>query len=173
MKATAPEVEEKVDGLLDALDKDVEHIQQSLSRLNELRSLAIKRDEAALCKLLEGIQADSQDYRSHELNRQEIRKELAVAVGCSFEQMTLSRLENQLPAEKWARVRRRKEQLSTLTSKLRMEHLSTTMLLQELARFNRLLLNSILDFGKSGTVTYDSNGATSRDTDTAFVNLHF
>ena len=71
MKATAIETEDrdsilrvnakwepdKVDELLAVLDKDIEHIQRSLSRLNELRRLVIKRDDTALGKLLESIQA--------------------------------------------------------------------------------------------------------------------
>ena len=165
MKATAIETEDrdsilrvnakwepdKVDELLAVLDKDIEHIQRSLSRLNELRRLVIKRDDTALGKLLESIQAESDSYRSHELKRQSARKELAIAFGCSLKQMTLSRLEGVLSGE----------------------HLGTALLLSECARFNNVLLKTILDLGKTETVHYNCNGATSRQTETAFVNLQF
>ena len=173
MKATAIEIEDKVDELLAALDKDSRHIQESLLKLNELRSLVVKRDDAALGKLLESIQTESDSYRSHELKRQSIRKDLADALGCNLEQMTLSALEASLPEEKKAQVTRMKAKLKSLITELRKEHLSTTLLLSECTRFNNLLLKSIFDLGKSDVVYYNSNGATRRQTDTALVNLQF
>jgi len=173
MKATAIEIEDKVDELLTFLDEDSRHIQESLLKLNELRSLVIKRDTAALGRLLESIQAESDSYRSHELKRQSIRKDLANALGCNLEQMTLSRLEANLPKEKKEQVILRKTKLKSLINELKKEHLSTTLLLSECARFNNMLLKSIFDLGKTDVVYYDSNGATRRQTDTAFVNLQF
>lgn len=173
MKATAVEIQDKVDELLVILDKDAQHIQESLSRLNELCSLVIRRDDADLGRLLERIQYESDSYRSHELKRQSKRKELATALGCSLEQMTLSRLEEVLPEEKKAQVAERKDKLRLLTEELKKEYLSTTMLLSDCARFNSLLLKSIFDLGKTGMVYYNSNGAAKRQIDAAFVNLEF
>lgn len=174
MKATATVIEDKVDELLTVLDKDVEHIQQSLSYLNVLRSHIIKRDDTALSKLLETIQATSDDYRSHELKRRKIREELARSLGCNLEQVTLSTLEAVLPNGKKAQITQMKAKLGPLVKELRREHLSTVLLLSECARFNRLLLRSIFDLGKTGTVTYNSNGATGQPRlvgDAAFLNL--
>ena len=187
MKATVVEIEEglhfakklqnadqdKVDELLIILDKDAQHIEESLSRLNELRRLVIKRDDTALGKLLKSIQSESDSYRNNELKRQSIRKELATALDCRLEQMTLSRLEEVLPEEKKAQVTERKEKLRLLTGELKKEHLSTAILLSDCARFNSLLLRSIFDLRKTGMVYYDSNGTAKRQTDTAFVNLKF
>jgi uncharacterized coiled-coil protein SlyX len=173
MKATAIEIEGKVDELLVVLDKDIQHIQDSLSRLNELRSLVIRRDDAGLGKLLESIQSESDDYKIHELKRQSIRKELAIAFGCNLEQMTLSRLEAILAEEKKVQVAKRKKKLRSLTEELKKEHLSTALLLSECARFNSLLLKSIFGFGKAGMIIYSSDGSTKRQADTAFVNLRF
>ena len=74
MNAIAIGIEDKVDELLVCLDIDALNIQENLSQLNELRSLVIKRDDAALGTLLEKIQAKSDKYRSNESNRQSIRK---------------------------------------------------------------------------------------------------
>ena len=90
MKAAAAGIEDKVDEMLACLDKDIRHMQENLLQLNELRRLVIKRDDAALGKLLESIQTKSGQYKSHELNRQSIRKELAITLGCDLEQVTLS-----------------------------------------------------------------------------------
>lgn len=171
MKATATVIEDKVDELLAVLDKDVEHIQQSLSQLNEIRGFVIKRDDAALGKLLESIQAGSDTYRIHELKRRKIRKELANALGCSPQQVTLSTLEAAVPNEKKAQVARMKARLGPLVKELKKEHLSTALLLSECARFNGMLLMSIFDLGKTGAVTYNSNGATRQQADAAFINL--
>ena len=173
MKSTAIIIEDKVDELLACLDKDCQHIQESLSQLNKLRSLVIKRDDAGLGKLLKIIQAESDTYRSHESNRQTIRKELANALGCNTEQVTLSALEASLPKVKISQVTKRKATLMSLIKELKQEYLSTSLLLSECARFNNLLLKSIFDLGKTGTVYYNSNGATKRQTDMAFVNLQF
>jgi hypothetical protein len=173
MKATTISIEDKVDELLLVLDEDIRHIQQSLSRLNELRSLVIKRDDVSLGKLLELIRSESEGYRKHELQRQSIRKELAAALGCGFGQMTLSTLEADLPKEKKEQVTEKKAKLNSLIKELKKEHLSTALLLSECARINKMLLNSVFNFGNTGTVYYGSNGATKRQNDTAFVNLQF
>lgn len=173
MKATAIEIEGKVDELLTVLDKDIQHIQESLSKLNELRSLVIKRDDVALGKLLESIQTEMDRNLRHELKRQSIRKELASALGCGLEQMTLSTLEASLPNEKKEQVTRRKAKLKSLIKELKKEHLSTALLLSECARFNRMLLKSVFNLGNTGTVYYGSDGATRQQSDMAFVSLQF
>jgi len=173
MKAAAASIEDKVDRLLACLDRDVQHMQESLLQLNEMRRLVIKRDEAALGKLLESIQAVSGSYRDHELKRRSIRKELADSLGCDFKQMTLSALQASLPEAKKDLVTQMKEKLRSLSAELKKEYLSTTMLLSECARFNNLLLKGIFDIGKTQTVHYNSNGETSRQIDMAFVNLQF
>lgn len=173
MKTAAIEIEDKVDQLLIVLDRDIQHIQENLLRLNELRSLAVKRDDASLRKLLESIQSDSHSYRENELKRRLLREELAMASDCSFEQMTLSRLEADLSGEKKAEVAQRKAELQTLAGKLKKEHSSTAMLLSDCARFNSVLLKSILQLGQAGTITYNPNGSAERQTSSAFVNLQF
>jgi len=173
MKATAVEIEDKVDELLALLDRDIEHMQKSLSWLNELRALVVKRNDSDLGKLLETIHAESDSYENHELRRESIRKDLANALDCGLEQVTLSRLEAILPEERKANVAGKKAELRRLTRELKGEHLSTAMLLSDCARFNRRLLQSVFDLGKMGMVCYDSKGSTQGGTTEAFVNLQF
>jgi len=47
--------DDKIDELLAVFDKDIEHIQDSLLRLDKLRSLLIKPNNESLDKLLESI----------------------------------------------------------------------------------------------------------------------
>ena len=171
MKTAAIEIENKIDQLLAVLQNDIEHLQKSLSRLNELRSLVIKRNDTALAKLLESIQADSDSYRTGELKRQMIRKELADALGCTLEQVTLSNLEAVCLKEKRTRIALIKAKLKPLINELKREHISTALLLSECARFNSLLLKSIFALGETETLTYSSSGATKQQADLAFLNL--
>jgi len=173
MITTAIEIEAKVDELSDVLDIDIRHLQESLSRLNELRQLVIKRDEASLAQLLASIQNEVDNYKSNESKRQSIRKYLANALGCSTKQMTLSRLEALLPVEKKYLITERKAILRSLTEKLRKEHLSTALLLSDCARFNNLLLENLFELGRTSDITYNSNGTSKRQADIPFVNLRF
>ena len=173
MKAATIEIEEKVDELLVCLETDIRHIRESLSNLNELRALVIKRDDTALGKLLENIRAESNRYANHESSRQSMRKELAGILCCNLEQVTLSAIKAYLPQAKKEQVTRMQTELKTLTGELKKEHLRTALLLSECTRFNSLLLRSIFDLGQTGAVYYNSNGATKRQMDTAFMNLQF
>ena len=139
MKATATEIEGKVDELLAVLDKDIQHIHDTLSQLNELRSLVIKRDDTALAKLLGSIRAEADSYAANESKRQSIRRELADAFSCNVKEMTLSRLETVLPEQKKVQISDRKASLWASIKELKKEHSSTAMLLSECARFNSLL----------------------------------
>ncbi len=171
MKTAEIEIKDKVDKLLAVLDKDIQHLQQSVSYLNELRSLTIKHDNKALSKLLERIQSESDKYKNHELKRQSIRKELAVVLSCNLKEMTLSMLEANLPEEQQADVTVRKTRLKELVKRLKEEYISTSFLLAECARFNNLLLKSIFGLGQPGTITYTVNGTAKRQTDTVLVNM--
>jgi len=167
----AIEIENKIDEMLECLDRDIEHIQKNLSRLNELRSLIIKRDDAALGKLLECIQGDSESYKNNEIKRQAIRKELADYFACGIEHITLTMLENELPEVKNNRVYNKKTELKLLIEKFKKEYASTIILVSECSRFNKLLIKSIFDLGKTGSVLYKANGTTKEHNETAFVNM--
>jgi hypothetical protein len=171
MRTAVAEIEEKVDRLLVCLDKDAQQMQESLLQLNEMRRLVIKRDEAALGKLLQSIQADAGRYREHESSRKSIRKELADCLGCRIEQVTLSALRASVPEERKEQLTQMKAKLRSLCAELKKEYLSTALLLSECARFNKLLLKGIFNLSGAEPVHYNSNGATRRQIDMAFVNL--
>lgn len=173
MSVATVDIEGKVDELLRVLDGDIQHIQESLSRLNELRSLVIKRNESDLKELLESIRTEPDNYRKHELKRTSLRRELADALDCNLEDVTLSKLETVLPGGRKAEVAAKKAELKTLAGQLKKEHLSTMMLLSDCARFNHQILKVVFDLGKMGIVYYDSKGSTKRGVTEAFVNLQF
>lgn len=165
--------EGRVDELLAVLDADIGYVRQTLGRLDELRSLVIKRDEASLGRLLETIRGESSDHSVNESKRQSIRRGFAAAFECDVNDMTLSRLEAELSGEKRIEVGRRRMELRSLTEKLRKEHLRTAMLLSDCARFNSALLKGILELGRTRTMMYGSNGAAEGQTDSVFVSIQF
>ena len=173
MKTAEMNIEDKSDELVAVLDEDVRHIHQNISYLNELRSLVVKRDDSDLSKLLERIQSEVDRYQNNERKRQSIRRDLAVALGYDLEELTLSRLENELTGERRTRIGERKTKLRELVKKLQQEHISTALLLAECVRFNNILLKNIFKIGENGTVTYTNNGSTKRQNDTMFVNMRF
>ena len=173
MNSITIEIEDKVDELLVALDVDIEYIRKTLINLDELRSMVVKRNDVSLGRLLENVRSETDGYNSHESKRQSIRKELAAALGYGPDELTLSKLENELSGERAHLITKKKVLLLTLTEKLRNEYLATNMLLADCARLNGVLLRGIFNLCNKGTGTYNSSGTATRETDTAFVNLQF
>ena len=173
MNTKSFEIETKVDDLLLVLDKDIEQIKINLDILDQLRSLVVKRDESALRELLENMRSGPNSYRENELKRQLLQKDLALTLGCDTGQITLSGLSELLSGDRKERVAEKKEQLSTLTNELMKEHLATSMLLSDCARFNRAMLNGIFAVAQSGSNTYSATGSAVRTAETAFVDLQF
>jgi hypothetical protein len=172
MKAAMINIEDKIDQLVAILDRDIQFIQKNLSRLTDLRSFLIKHDDAALANLLEEIKSDSNTYSANELQRQQIRKELAIAAGCDPRQMNLSKLETMLPAHDRNAIFAKKIKLQALARELKREHTSTARLLADCSRFNSMLLKNVFNIGRTGIV-YNSNGSAKLQEEIAFVNMRF
>lgn len=165
--------EEKIRELLSVLDIDIGHIQENLIKLNDLRSFVIKRDDTALKKMLEDIQSQSGGYKENEMRRKMLREELAEMLGCGIENVKLTSLEKLLSGDLQMEVSERKTKLKSLSQKLRIEHLSTSRLLSDCARFNGMLLKSILELGQAKTITYNTKGCAERQSNCAFMNIQF
>ncbi len=173
MNTITIEIESKIDDLLIVLDEDIEQIKRNLDILDQLRSLVIKHDESSLRELLENIRSRPNSYKENELKRQSLRKDLSLALGCDIEQITLSILSEQLSGDRKNRIAEKKTQIQTLTNELMKEHLATSMLLADCARFNRAMLNGIFALAQTGSVTYNPTGSAVRPIGTAFVDLQF
>jgi hypothetical protein len=173
MNTTTNQLTERVDDLLAILEKDIEHINGSIEKLERMRELVIKRDDSALKKLLEKIRLSSEEYSQNLQLREQSKQQVAENLGCSVEQVRLSRLQMILPVEQSRRVGEVREQLERLVSRLRTEHAGTAVLLADLARFNSILLNTILETGRASGITYNARGDRQKHRDGAFVNLEF
>jgi hypothetical protein len=171
MRPTEVEIELQIDELLKGLDADAQHLQDSLSLLHELRALVIKRDEVALRRLLKTIQIRPKGIATGASQCESARERLAKLLGWEVGETTLSRIETVVSGKLRLDIAQRKARLMSLTESLRTEYSRTAMLLSECARFNRLLLDNILQSGRATGVTYTPDGTTKQQSQTAFVNM--
>ncbi|HBG26603.1 MAG: hypothetical protein A2Y10_16120 [Planctomycetes bacterium GWF2_41_51] len=170
---TSIEITKKVSELMAVLENDIRNLEDNLTRLTELRTYIVKRDNASLQKMLERIQSESNNYKENESKRKLLRGEIAELMGCRFEQMTLTKLETELSGEQKIEAADKKLKLKALAEQLKREHLSTAVLLNDCARYNSLLLKSILEMGHARTITYSPKGYTERQSNSAFMNMQF
>ena len=167
------DIELQVDALLDVLDGDIQQLRTNLSLLDQLRELVLKRDEVGLRRLLEDMQTRGRGDIENESKRMIIRKKLAGILGWNVKQVTLTRLEDTVTGSQRLAIAEKKAELESLIQSLRAEYSKTAFLLSECARFNRLLLEGILEFGRTTALTYKSNGTTESQSRSAFVNMRF
>lgn len=165
------ELSSKVEELIGILQCDVEHLNRTLSYLNDLRSLVVKRDEKALGRLLEDIRIEGQEYAGNEQRRSEIRGQLGELLGCNTGKLTLTVLKTHLVGPAKTAIAEFQQKLKTLTGRLQGEYVATVALLSDCARINSLLLKAIFERGRAGLVCYDSTGQTPRQSDAAFMNM--
>ncbi len=177
----SPMVESKVTALLEVLDADVRHLESALARLDLLRSLLIRRENAALEQLLSEIHQQAEVYRVIEQKRQQLRKDLALDLGCTEGELTLSRLRKELTVPTCSEAQRRcaaavadrQARLRSLAAQVRREHSLTALLLREAARFNQSLLRVFLGSAGRGCATYSPTGAAHRDAGAALMSIQF
>lgn len=159
--------------LLEVLDEDIRHLESTLSRLNALRSLLIKREDAALQRLLEEVRGQADAYQANERRREQLRQELAADLGCAASALTLSTL-----ADAWAghavgvALAERQARLRSLTAQLKREHALTVLLIRDCIRFNRSLLHVFLGSGGGGT-TYGATGAAKHEINGTLMSMTF
>jgi len=177
----SPTVEIKITVLLEVLDEDVRHLESALSRLDLLRSLLIRRENAALEQLLSDIQQQADAYRAIEQKRQRLRKDLALDLGCTEGELTLSRLRKELSKPACSEAQRRcgaavadrQGRLRSLAAQLKREHTLTALLLRDCTRFNRSLLQVFLGSAGRGCATYSPPGMEQRGPGAALMSLQF
>lgn len=162
----------EVKDVLDVLERDIVHIEQTLSYLNELRGLVIKRDEQRLGRLLEEIRTEAQEYSANEQRRQMTREQLAELFGCKTEELTLSVLRTRIDEPEKSAIAESQKKLRALTQRLQREYISTAALLSDCARINSRLLKIVFERSRAGAVCYDSQGAAARESDAAFMSIH-
>jgi hypothetical protein len=168
-----PGIQTRLTALFGVLDEDIQHIEATLVRLDLLRGLLIKRDDKALEKLLEEIRTQGEAYAAAENKRQELRHEMATALGFQERDLTLSELAARVGREDGVALIERQTRLKALVARLKREHKVTALLIADCARFNRSLLH--IFFGPTARTgpTYSASGVVRHPTGTAVLNMQF
>jgi hypothetical protein len=166
----SPTLETKTMALLEVLEADIRHVENVLSRLDTLRTLLIRREDAALEQLLGEVRQESDVYRGNEQKRQQLRRDLAAELGCTERELTLSKLQSHLTG--WTRdaVADRQARLRALTGQLKRQYTLTVLLLRDCTRFNRSLLRAFFGSSGRGGTTYSATGTEKRSTPEALMN---
>ena len=83
---------------------------------------------------------------------------MASLLGCDIEKVTLTMLASKLSEDKRDEVIEKKAEIKSLIDEFKKEYTSTIILVSECARFNKMLIKSIFNFGKTNSVFYSSQG---------------
>jgi len=156
----------KTDELLEVLAEDIRHLETTLSTLDTLRSLLIKRDDAGLHELLVQIAHQADARAAMDRKRETLQAELAAALGYKGDRVTLSALQTLLPNDSRNQLIERQKRLKALASDL------TAMLVSDCARFNRSLMRIVFGLDGKDTLTYSSRGTMKHRANAALMNLH-
>jgi len=162
----------KADELLEVLAEDIRHLETTLSTLDTLRGLLIKRDDAGLHELLVQIAHQADARAAMDRKRETLQAELAGALGYKGDRVTLSALQTLLPDDSRNRLIERQKRLKALASDLKREYRLTAMLVSDCARFNRSLMRIVFGLDGKDTLTYSSRGTMKQRANAALMSLH-
>jgi hypothetical protein len=159
--------------LLEILQEDIQRTQDCLQKIQKLKTLVITRKDDELRNMLETIRSESGQGQEVKARRNEVREQLAVLFGCPVKDVTLGFLLAKFEGSLKKQIANTRNKLKAVTKELSVEHKSTTHLLCECTRFNRMLLDSIININSPETVTYDSSGKRNTSRDFSMMNLKF
>lgn len=164
------DIQPLVRSLVQTLDRDIVQIRHSLTLLESLRVLVIKRDETGLSALLSEVRQQNRSNGQCETQRQVLRERLGAMLGYEPGAMTLSHLLGHLSGTPHADVSQKREELQHLLEQLQQQWELTHVLLRDCARLNRRLLNAF--FAQTGPGTYGPGGIKQTQAQTHAVNMN-
>lgn len=159
-----------LDELNEFLDGQVDQITQTLHQLDILRAAVIRRDSEALDQLMEQVRLLGEQKKKTQMIQNQLQQKLAVFCECPVEQVNVSRLCERLSQEDRHEIQLKQCKLQQLITKLNNECRSAELMLRECARFNRLLLSSLV--GKDNQMrTYTAQGKEQWNLDCDLMNM--
>lgn len=170
MPMLSPSLQQALDEVNAFLEAQTAQAQTTLDRLDALRAAVIRRDEDALEELSGQVQAESARKAQYERATQMLREKLSALLNCPAEAVCVSRLCEHLPVEARGDLTQRQGLLQGLVRRLNNELRATDSLLRECARFNRVLLNSLVGNSQQ-TATYDARGVSRWNLQGSLMNM--
>lgn len=141
---------------IEVIDSDITHLEMVANGLDQLRAAVIKREEEQLKQILTIVQSAISAYANVEMQSEVIRFELSKCLRCDLSEMNISKLREFVSLEQSEKLLEKQGILRGLIEKIKREHISTVMFLQECTRLNDKMLLEIL--GNNKQLTYNSNG---------------
>ena len=149
---------EEIEALSALLAEEATLLDLRRSQLASLSGAILDRDEDAVGRILDQIERAQELQAATDEGLQALRCRLAGRLGLGAGEMSLSVLIDRLDQPYRRELSARREQIIDLAERLQREHMQAVMLLNECARINRLLLESLLP--SSGSVrTYSASGS--------------
>ena len=166
------QTEKDIAEMLEILDSDIVNTESDINILNELRGYLVSRDEKNMLGLLYAVRSIIQNRQESQTKRFNIRKKLAQSFGCAVEKLTLSRLCEYAEEPLRTAVAERRTVLTNIVERFKTEYEATVFLLSDCARFNSLLLRSLIGLSSTESVTYKP-GKVNRANSAAFINMQY
>ena len=116
---------------------------------------------------------DAQRFNNQDAVRNQVRRQIAAELGLPVEDVRLSVLKDMVSTEQSEKMITLRTELIEAVTNLRSEHATTVLLLADLARFNRSILDGMFGNGKATGVTYDARGGTKRHGDNSLMSIQF
>jgi hypothetical protein len=166
------QIEKDIAEMLEILDADIVNTESDINTLNELRGYLVSRDEKNMLGLLYAVRSIIQNRQDNQAKRFNVRKKLAQSLGCAVEKLTLSKLCDCIEEPFKSAIAERRNVLIQIVERFKTEYEATVFLLSDCARFNSLLLRSLVGLGLTESVTYE-HGKVNRVDNAAFINMQY
>jgi hypothetical protein len=166
------QIEKDIAEMLEILDTDIVNTGNDINILNELRGYLVSRDEKNMLRLLYAVRSIIQNRQDNQSKRFNVRRKLAQTLGCAVEKLTLSKLCDYIEEPFRTAIAERRNALVQIVERFKTEYEATAFLLSDCARFNSLLLRSLIGLSSAESVTYKP-GKVNRTNSAAFINMQY
>lgn len=143
--------------LLVILDEQIALLHDRRGQLEQLTEAALARDEQAMESLVTEIERSGQQQSLTDVKLRAIRANIARTLKVKAADLRLAVVATMLPPADGAALDLRRNQVMQLCGQLRRQHLTTSVVLQECSRVNRLLLMALTG-QEEGPATYGQGG---------------
>jgi len=161
MTQAPPAIHAPLEDLLAALDETLALQEEVLGHLDAAARAVGRLDDEALAAMVHDLDRMPVRLEEAERRRHRARVRLAETLGRPVREVTLGRLERELPAPGADRIARRRSRLRDLAGAVRRAHLRTSVFVGEAARVSRSLLTALVPT-VAGARTYGTDGSPER-----------
>ena len=161
-----------MDGLIgeleSVLDEEILLLEQKARQLAGMGGAILDRDDDSLGRLLEEAEQTTQRQQATDLRLQALRNTFAEVLGLSAKQVRLCDIAETVDPTQRQRIEYRRQQIILLAEQVQKKHLEIALLLNECARINQLMLESLFP-QRQEAITYRADGRELSHTDASLL----